>query len=41
MGDPQSIPLISTGACVNDLEIIAKAAEPDNLINAVIFLPLK
>ena len=32
---------ISTGACVNDLEIIAKAAEPNELINTVIFLPLK
>ena len=32
---------ISIGACVNDLEIIAKAAEPNDLINAVIFLPLK
>jgi hypothetical protein len=32
---------ISIGACVNDLEIIAKAAEPDELMNSVIFLPLK
>ena len=32
---------ISIGACVNDLEIITKAAEPNDLINAVIFLPLK
>ncbi len=32
---------ISIGACVNDLEIIAKAAEPNDLINTVIFLPLK
>jgi hypothetical protein len=32
---------ISIGACVNDLEIIVKAAEPDELVNAVIFLPLK
>ncbi len=31
----------SIGACVNDLEIIVKAAEPDELVNAVIFLPLK
>jgi hypothetical protein len=31
---------ISIGACVNDLEIITKAAEPNDLINAVIFLPL-
>ena len=32
---------ISIGACINDLEIITKAAEPKDLINAVIFLPLK
>ena len=32
---------ISIGACVNDLEIIVKAAEPDELVNTVIFLPLK
>ncbi len=32
---------ISIGACVNDLELIAKAADPDELINTVIFLPLK
>jgi len=32
---------ISIGACVNDLEIIVKAAEPDELVNAVIFLPLR
>ena len=32
---------ISIGACVNDLEIIAKAAEANELINTVIFLPLK
>ncbi len=32
---------ISIGACVNDLEIIVKVAEPDELVNAVIFLPLK
>ena len=32
----------SIGACVNDLEIIVKAAEPDEVVvNAVIFLPLK
>ena len=30
----------SIGTCVNDLEIIAKVAEPSDLINAVIFLPL-
>ena len=32
---------ISIGACVNDLELIVKAADPDELINSVIFLPLK
>ncbi len=32
---------ISIGACVNDLEIIVKAAEPDELANAVVFLPFK
>jgi len=32
---------ISIGGCVNDLELIAKAADPDELINSVIFLPLK
>jgi hypothetical protein len=32
---------ISIGACVNDLELIAKVADPDDLINGVIFLPLK
>jgi len=32
---------ISIGACINDLELIAKVADPDDLINDVIFLPLK
>ena len=32
---------ISIGACVNDLELIATVADPDDLINGVIFLPLK
>ena len=32
---------ISIGACINDLELIAKVADPDDLINGVIFLPLK
>jgi len=32
---------ISIGACVNDLELISKVADPDDLINGVIFLPLK
>lgn len=30
----------SIGACVNDLEIIAKAAEPEDMLNRVEFLPL-
>jgi predicted nuclease of predicted toxin-antitoxin system len=32
---------IAIGTCVSDLEIIANAAEPNELINTVIFLPLK
>ena len=31
---------VSIGICVRDLEIIAKAGEPDDLINGVQFLPL-
>ncbi len=31
---------VSIGTCVNDLEIIAKAGEPEDLINRVEFLPL-
>jgi predicted nuclease of predicted toxin-antitoxin system len=31
---------VSIGTCVHDLEIIAKAGEPDDLINRVQFLPL-
>ena len=31
---------VSIGTCVEDLEIIAKAGEPDNLMNCVQFLPL-
>ncbi len=31
---------ISIGQCVNDLELIAKAGEPEDLKNRVIFLPL-
>ncbi len=30
----------SIGTCVHDLEIIAKAGEPEDLINGVVFLPL-
>ena len=32
---------ISIGACVSDLEIIVKAANPNELVSTVIFLPLK
>ena len=32
---------VSIGACINDLELIAKVADPDDLINSVLFLPLK
>ena len=31
---------VSIGTCVHDLEIIAKAAEPEDLSNGVQFLPL-
>lgn len=31
---------ISIGACINDLEVISKAGEPEDLINRVQFLPL-
>jgi hypothetical protein len=31
---------ISIGACINDLEIISKAGEPEDLINRVQFLPV-
>ena len=31
---------VSIGACVHDLEIIAKACEPDDMQNRVEFLPL-
>ena len=31
---------VSIGRCVQDLEIIAKAGEPVDLMNAIIFLPL-
>jgi len=32
---------VSIGACVHDLEIVAKAATPDDLMNGVQFLPLR
>ncbi len=31
---------ISIGICIRDLEIVAKAGEPDDMINRVEFLPL-
>ena len=31
---------VSIGRCVQDLEIIAKAGEPEDLMNGVMFLPL-
>jgi hypothetical protein len=31
---------VSIGKCVQDLEIIAKAGEPTDLMNGVMFLPL-
>lgn len=31
---------VSIGACVHDLEIIAKAGEPQDLVNRIEFLPL-
>jgi hypothetical protein len=31
---------VSIGRCVQDLEIIAKAGEPEDLMNAIMFLPL-
>lgn len=30
---------VSIGACVHDLELIAKAGEAEDLANSVIFLP--
>ena len=31
---------VSIGQCVQDLEIIAEAGEPEDLINGIVFLPL-
>jgi Domain of unknown function (DUF5615) len=31
---------VPIGTCIRDLEIIAKAGEPDDMRNAVLFLPL-
>lgn len=33
--------LVTIGQCVADLELIAKAREPDELVNRVEYLPLK
>jgi len=32
---------VSIGTCINDLEILAKAAEPEDVVGEVIFLPLR
>ena len=32
--------IVTIGDCVRDLEIIAKASEPEDLVNMVQFLPL-
>lgn len=32
---------VSIGACINDLEIVAKAADPIDVVGEVIFLPLR
>ena len=31
---------VSIGECLRDLEIIAKAGKPEDLVNAVVYLPL-
>lgn len=31
---------VSIGQCIDDLETIAKAAEPEDVINQIVFLPL-
>ena len=31
---------VSIGACVDDLEIVAQAGEPGDLVNGVLYLPL-
>jgi len=31
---------VTIGVCVRDLELIAKAADPEDLANHVLFLPL-
>ncbi len=31
---------VSIGACVHDLEVVAKAGDPSDMINYVLFLPL-
>jgi len=32
---------VTTGECVNDLELIARVYEPEDLINRIEYLPLK
>jgi hypothetical protein len=31
---------VSIGTCVRDLELVAKAGDPEELMNAILFLPL-
>lgn len=31
---------VSIGQCIHDLEIIAKVGEPEDMVNAILFLPL-
>lgn len=31
---------VSIGTCVHDLEIIARAGEPEDMLNGILFLPL-
>lgn len=31
---------VSIGRCVQDLEVIAKAGEPEDVVNGIVFLPL-
>jgi len=31
---------VAIGTCVSDLEIIAKAGEPEDIVNRIQFLPL-
>lgn len=36
----RGIDVITVGECVRDLEIIAQASEPEDLVNQVQYLPL-